>query len=85
MIAFRVWIGSLGSNAQVRVEGSENTLWLLRRLSQAFVFKSSEPIREDRDTTCCRFDVPYSSQTTRSTFERLLASIPEVRLLAEQV
>jgi len=81
MTAFRVWTQSLGGASRVRVDGNENARWLLSRLSQSFVFKSSEPIREDRDG--CTFDVPYSSQTSRSIFERLLAAIPEVTLLSE--
>ena len=83
MTAFRVWIGTLGTSAVVRVEGIDNALWLLRRLSQSFVFKSSEPIRDEREKTC--FEIPYSSQMPRRTLERLLASIPEVLLLAERV
>jgi hypothetical protein len=83
MIAFRVWVRWLGGGSRVRVEGTENASWLLGRLSQSFVFKSSEPIRLERDGLSCTFEVPYSSQTSRSTFERLLATIPEVKLLAE--
>ena len=83
MNAFRVWIRSLGDTSRVRVEGNENARWLLRRLNQSFVFKSSEPLREQQDTLCCTFEVPHGSQTTRSTFQKLLAAIPEVELLAE--
>ena len=83
MIAFRVWIGSFGNHALVRVEGADNAQWLLRRLSQSFVFKGSEAIREDGATHCSHFEIPYSSQMPRLTLERLLGSIPEVRLLAE--
>jgi hypothetical protein len=83
MTAFRVWIRSLGNASRVRVEGSDNARWLIGRLSRSFVFKSSLPVREERDSVCCTFEIPYNSQTTRSTFERLLATIPEVTLMAE--
>jgi hypothetical protein len=82
MNAFRVWIRSLGDASRVRVEGNENTRWLLDRLSQSFVFKSSAPVVQERGTPCCTFEVFYGSQTSRSTFERLLATIPEVTLMA---
>jgi len=85
MIAFRVWVQSLASASRLRVEGIENARWLLGRLSQSFIFKSSEPIREDPDGFCCTFDLPYSSQTSRPIFMRLLAAIPEVTLLTEAV
>lgn len=83
MIPFCVWIRPLGSNCRVRVDGIKNVKWLLDRLSQSFVFKSSEPIDEDQSSSCSTFQVPYSSQMPRSTFEKLLAGIPEVRLMTE--
>lgn len=84
MIEFRIWIRSLGGGSRIRVEGNENNArWLVDRLSRSFVFKNSEPIREDAATRCFTFVVPYTSQTPRNTLERLLATIPEVTLVAE--
>jgi len=83
MNAFNVWIRSAGNASRVRVEGNQNAQWLLGQLSQSFVFKSSEPVRQVKATLCCTFDVPYGSQTTRFSFERLLAAIPEVTLMRE--
>ena len=83
MNPFRVWIRPLGSNCRVRVDGIKNAGWLLDRLSRSFVFKSSEPINEDDSSSCSTFRVPYSSQMPRSTFEKLLTGIPEVRLMTE--
>jgi len=85
MTTFRVWIRSLSGACRLRVEGSENAHWLLSRLSQSFVFKSSEPIREVGDSVSCTFDLPYSSQSSGPGFVRLLSSIPEVKLLSEPV
>jgi hypothetical protein len=83
MSAFRVWVRALGNASRVRVDGSENANWLLRRLSEAFVFKSSEPVCEVNGTSCWTFRVPYTSQMSRSSFERLLAKIPEVNLMSD--
>lgn len=85
MTAFRVWVQSLTSASRLRVEGNENARWLLSRLSQSFVFKSSEPIRPAGDGVCCTFDLPYSSQTSGPILMRLLSSISEVTLLTETV
>jgi len=83
MNVFRVWARSLGNASRVRVEGNENTRWLLARLSRSFIFKSSEPVCEEMDTAFCTFRVPYSSQVSRSILEKLLAAIPEVDLMLE--
>lgn len=83
MKVFRVWTRSLGSSSRVRVEGSENTHWLIARLSRSVVFKSTPPVREDATRSLCTFDVPYSSPATRSELERLLGNIPEVEMMVE--
>jgi len=80
---FRVWIRPFGDDCRVRVEGLQNARWLLSRLSQSFVFKSSESIADDEALSCSTFRVPYSSRVPRSRFERLLAAIPEVRLMLD--
>jgi hypothetical protein len=83
MNAFRVWIRPLVSVCRVRVEGSRNAQWLLNRLSQSFVFKSSEPLDDDMATACSSFQVQYSSQMSGPRFAKLLATIPEVNLMSE--
>jgi hypothetical protein len=83
MKSFRVWIGTLDRSSRVRVEGSENTQWLLTRLSRSFVFKSSEPVCEESTGDCCTFQVPYNSLTSRCGLERLLRTIPEVNMTLE--
>jgi hypothetical protein len=80
---FSVWTRPLGSACRVRVDGVKNTQWLLKRLARSFVFKASEPLQEDEGSSCCTFRVLYSSQMSRSTFERLLADIPEVTLMLD--
>jgi hypothetical protein len=67
----------------VRVEGSENTQWLLTRLSRSFIFKSSEPVCEETTGDCCTFQVPYNSLTSRRALEHLLGTIPEVHMMLE--
>jgi hypothetical protein len=83
MNAFRVWIRPLGDACRVRVDGLRNAEWLLTRLSRSFVFKSAAPRDDDTATSCSSFQVPYNSQVSRSTLEKLLAAIPEVRLMLE--
>jgi hypothetical protein len=83
MNTFRVWIRPLYSVCRVRVDGIENTKWLLNRLSQFFVFKSSEPINDDEGASCSTFHVRYSCQMSHFKFERLLAGIPQVRLMSD--
>ncbi len=83
MNTFRVWIRPSISNCKVRVEGMKNARWLLNRLTQSFVFKSSEAIDDDEGASCSTFRVSYSSQTPRSRFEKLLVAIPEVEQMPE--
>ncbi|MCR4413849.1 MAG: hypothetical protein NUV77_15625 [Thermoguttaceae bacterium] len=83
MNPFRVWIRPLGTTCRVRVEGLKNARWLLDRLGQSFVFKTSEALDEGHDSPCCTFQISYSSQTPRSAFEKLLVAIPEVKLMSE--
>ena len=83
MNAFRVWVRPLGDAYRVRVDGAENARWLLDRLSQSFVFKSSDSVSEERGSPFCSFQVPCQSRLSRSAFERLLAAIPEVELALE--
>jgi hypothetical protein len=83
MNTFRVWIRPLYNVCRVRVDGIENTKWLLNRLSQFFVFKSSEPINDDEGASSSTFHVRYSCQMSHFKFERLLAGIPQVRLMSD--
>ena len=67
----------------LRVDGLENTIWLLRRLSDFFVFKTSEPLGEVPDSSNFKFRVAHNSQLSGPRFEKLLAGIAEVRLTLE--
>ena len=80
MKAFNVCVKSNGDVCHVRVDGLKNVQWLLDRLSQLFVFKTSESLHEDWTTSSFSFSVIHSFHMTQSKFERLLNSIPEVRL-----
>jgi len=83
MNTFRVWIRPLGTVCRVRVEGVENTEWLLDRLSESFVFKTSEPLTDVNGTSHRTFRVAYRPQMSRPRFEKLLAAIPEVKLMTD--
>ena len=65
MKAFHVWVHRAGNDCRVRVDGMKNTEWLLNRLGQSFVFKTSEPVDEERNSSFCTFRVAYSSQMSR--------------------
>jgi hypothetical protein len=83
MKTFPVWIRPMDGACQVRVDGLENTKWLIHRLGQFFVFKTAEPVREDEGSSCCTFRVADGSQISRHRFTRLLGAIPEVKLMLD--
>lgn len=83
MNRFRVWLNPLGSSCKVRVDGIKNTRWLLTRLSQYFVFKTSQPIHDDEAASCSTFYLQYNSQTPYAGFQKALAAIREVELMPE--
>jgi hypothetical protein len=82
MRSFRVWIRPDGDFCQVRVDGRNNLQRLLKGLSESFVFKTFDPVTED-EAAICSFLVPYNPPLSRSSFVKLLAAMPEVRLMAE--
>jgi hypothetical protein len=83
MSIFNVWIRPLSSACRVRVAGMQNANWLLNRLSEFFVFKTSEPQDDDIETACSSFQVQYSFQMSGPKLAKLLAAIPEVNLILE--
>jgi hypothetical protein len=83
MDRFSVWIQPFENACGVRVDSLENTEWLLNRLSQSFVFKSSEPINKVDFFPNCTFHVPSSSQISCGMFAKLLGVIPEVKLILD--
>ena len=83
MNTFRVWIRPLGTVCRVRVDGAENAMWLLAQLGHSIAFNACEPIRDDEASVRSTFQVPYTPQMPPSTFERLLAAIPQVELMLD--
>ena len=83
MNPFRVRVRPLGRACRVRVDGIANTQWLLDRLGRSFVFKTSEPVHQVSSSSCCTFQVMYSSQMSRRSFEKLLGAIPQVTLMLD--
>ncbi|HEY4759839.1 MAG TPA: hypothetical protein VIH42_04595 [Thermoguttaceae bacterium] len=83
MNQFSVWIQPSENACGVRVDSLENAEWLLNRLSQSFVFKSSEPMNKVDYFPNCTFRVPYSSQISCGRFAKLLGVIPEVKLMLD--
>jgi hypothetical protein len=83
MNRFRVWLRPLAGSCMVRVDGFKNARWLLNRLSQSFVFKTSQAIYDDEAASCSTFYVQYNSQTPFSGFEKAMGTIREVNLMSE--
>jgi hypothetical protein len=83
MNVFSVWITRRDGSTDIRVDGLENTNWLLGRLSGSFVFKTCEPLRAISNTVSYTFRVAYNSQVSGPRLENLLARISEVKLFIE--
>jgi hypothetical protein len=83
MDIFSVWITRLDGSTDIRVDGLENTNWLLGRLSGFFVFKTCEPLRAITNTVTYTFRVGYNSQVSGPRLEKLLARMSEVKLIIE--
>jgi hypothetical protein len=81
MNPFSVWIRPLGYMCRVRVDGIRNAEWLVNRLGHCFVFKTSDPVKQEEGSSHCTFRVMYSSQVSLRRLERVLATIPEVNLM----
>ena len=83
MKTFCVRLSRGDGTSGLRVDGLENATWLLSRLSDLFVFKTSEPLFEVPNSPDCTFRVAHSSQLSGRKFEQLLAGITEVKLVFE--
>jgi hypothetical protein len=83
MDSFKVWSSRSDGATCLRVDGLENANWLIRRLSDFFVFKTSEPVRNVPDSSACAFRVAHNSSLSGKQFDRLLAGILEVNLVVE--
>lgn len=81
MQAFRVWLQPAVSTCRVRVDGIKNAEWLLGRLSQSFVFKTSQPLLEEANSNCCSFQVVFAFRTSWQSLGKMLAAMPEVQLI----
>ena len=72
-----------GFDCRICVESVEIARQILRSLSDAFVFKTSEPMEESWHPPRCRFRVAYGSQLSFRKLAGLLAAIPGVGLRIE--
>jgi hypothetical protein len=78
---FRVWVQPTDYSYFLLVDGVDNARWLLDRLGQSFVFRSSQPIKQEVDSSLCTFQVPRGPLLSLNKLHALLAQIPEVTLL----
>lgn len=67
----------------LRVIDLEKTEWLLDRLSDFFVFKTCEPLRDASNPSAFTFCVAHNSQMSASRIERILARISEVEMIVD--
>lgn len=84
MKTFNVWISRVDDAFGVRVDGLENANWLLCRLSNFFVFKTSEPLHNVSNSSDYTFRVAHNSQISGRQFERLLAGIAGTKVIVER-
>jgi hypothetical protein len=83
MTPFRVWLRPLGENCRVRVDGIGNAKFLLTQLNKSPAIKAIGNVEVEIDSPQCTFLVPYHPSLSLGTFQRMLAAIPEVRLMLE--
>lgn len=81
MTAFDVWLRPLGNVCRVRVDGLQNAVWLLQTLHDQAKFGSTQPTGDASESRVCSFEVTYEPPMSRSVFERLVAAIPEVKMM----
>ena len=72
-----------GFACRIRVEGVDIAGQILKCLSNAFVFKTSEPMEESWNPPQCIFRVAYGSQLSFRKLAGLLSAIPGVGLRLE--
>ena len=83
MKPFCVQLSRIDGASGLCVNGLENAKWLLSRLSDFFVFKTSEPLGSTGNSTDCTFQLAHSSQLSGPKFEKLLAGFAQVKLTVE--
>jgi hypothetical protein len=81
MDAFRVWVRPTDYEFLVCVDGVENAHWLIDQLGRSFVFQSAQPIYQEHTSRLCSFQVPRYSQLSFTTFTKMLAAMPQVKIL----
>ena len=82
---FPVWIRPLTNGLMLAVEGRDKVDWLLKRLSQSFVFKTSEPVIQEEHSDRSMFRLAYSSRMPRQKLEQLLATMPEILVTLDTI
>ena len=85
MKAFSVRLSRMDDASGLRVDGLENAKWLILRLSEFFVFKTSEPLHDVSGSPDYTFRVAHNSQLSGPQFEKLLAGIVEAKVVVEPV
>ncbi len=82
---FFVRISSQGDLSRVRVDGIENTNWLLLQLSEGYVFRTFDPLIRVAGSTECIFSIPLNPPLSHYSLSRMLASFPFVMLVQDGI
>jgi hypothetical protein len=65
------------------VDGIGNARWLLDELGRHPAIRAIGKLDVIVDDTVCSFCIPFHSSLSSQTFDRLIGSLPEVRLMLE--
>lgn len=79
----RVWVRSLGNACRVRVEGRDNTQWLVNYLSNTPALVGLKFVDIQPHGATCTFEIPNSTDRTLTTLETVLARVPGVKLMLQ--
>jgi hypothetical protein len=75
-----VTVGDEGYACRICVDGIDVAKQILRNLSAAFIFSTSEPIQISAASAHCTFRVAYGSQLSHRKLVSLLSAASGVRL-----
>ena len=79
----RVWVRPLGQGCRIRVESVENAFWVIERLIETNRLVGLDRVELNSSELDCTFEIPTSSQRTRTTLESALAQISGIQLMLE--
>lgn len=73
-----MWLESESSGCRVIADSTAGAWQIRARLSDVFIFKTSEPMQQAGASSCRSFRVAYGSNTTFSKLASLIRAMPSV-------